>query len=122
MSRHDPKLSGIRSRFPLRRKILLGIVVALLALVAWLHYTGAAATHGITTQDMDWDSNGTVTQGEIAQAVFRRGDRVVHAVGSSCLEGRGPNRALPMRTMVAPSAIASAKSSLMPIERVSMPG
>ena len=70
MSRHDPKLSGIRSRFPLRRKILLGIVVALLALVAWLHYTGAAATHGITTQDLDWDSNGTVTQGEIAQAVF----------------------------------------------------
>ena len=70
MSRHDPKLSGIRSRFPLRRKILLGIVVGLLALVAWLHYTGAAATHGITTPDMDWDSTGTVTQGEIAQAVF----------------------------------------------------
>lgn len=70
MSRHDPKLSGIRSRFPLRRKILLGIVVALLALVAWLHYTGSAATHGITTRDMDWDGDGTVTQGEIAQAVF----------------------------------------------------
>ena len=61
MSRHDPKLSGIRSRFPLRRKILLGIVVALLALVAWLHYTGAAATHGITTQDMDW--NGELEHG-----------------------------------------------------------
>ena len=70
MSRHDPKLSGIRSRFPLRRKILLGIVVALLALVAWLHYTGAAAAHGITTQDMDWDGDGTVTRSEIAQSFY----------------------------------------------------
>ena len=70
MTRHDPKLSGIRSRFPLRRKILLGIVVALLALVAVLHYTGSAATHGITTRDMDWNGDGTVTQGEIAQAIF----------------------------------------------------
>jgi len=70
VSRHDPTLSGIRSRFPLRRKILLGIVVGLLALVAWLHYTGSAATHGITTRDMDWNGDGTVTQGEIAQAVF----------------------------------------------------
>lgn len=70
MSRRDPTLSGNRSRFPLRRKILLGIVVGLLALVAWLHYTGSAATHGITTRDMDWNGDGTVTQGEIAQAVF----------------------------------------------------
>lgn len=70
MSRHDPKLSGLRPRFPLRRKILLGIVAALLALVAWLHYTGSAATHGIATRDMDWNGDGTVTQGEIAQAVF----------------------------------------------------
>ena len=70
MTRPDPTLSGIRPRFPLRRKILLGIVVALLALVAWLHYTGSAATHGITTQDMDWNADGTVTQGEIAQAIF----------------------------------------------------
>jgi hypothetical protein len=70
VSKHNPKLSGVRPRFPLRRKILLGVVVALLALVAWLHYTGSAATHGITTQDMDWNGDGTVTQGEIAQAVF----------------------------------------------------
>ncbi len=70
MSRHDPSLSGIRPRFPLRRKILLGIVVGLLALVAGLHYTGSAATHGITTRDMDWNADGTVTQGEIAQAIF----------------------------------------------------
>nr|WP_277399770.1 hypothetical protein [Pseudoxanthomonas sp. LH2527] len=54
----------------MRRKILLGIVVGLLALVAWLHYTGSAATHGITTQDMDWNGDGAVTQGEIAQAIF----------------------------------------------------
>ncbi len=70
MTRADPKLSGIRPRFPLRRKILLGIVVALLALVTWLHYTGSAATHGITTEDMDWNGDGTVTQGEIAQSIF----------------------------------------------------
>ncbi len=70
MSRRDPKPAGRRSRFPLRRKILLGIVVALIALIAWLHYTGSAATHGITTRDMDWNGDGNVTQGEIAQAVF----------------------------------------------------
>ena len=49
--------------------------------------------------------------------------RVVHAVDSSCLDGRGPNRALPMRTMVAPSAIASAGSPRScPSRGVSMPG
>ena len=35
---------------------------------------------------------------------------------------RAPNSAVPMRTMVAPSAMASSKSSLMPIDSVSMPG
>ena len=70
MSRHDPTLSGVRPRFPLRRKILLGIVVALLALVAGLHYTGSAATHGITTRDMDWNGDGQVTQSEILQSFY----------------------------------------------------
>lgn len=70
MRKSDPALSGIRPRFPLRRRILLGIVAALLVLVAWLHSTGSAATHGITTRDMDWNGDGTVTQGEIAQAIF----------------------------------------------------
>ncbi len=70
MSGHDPRLSGLRPRFTRRRKVLLGLVLALLALVAWLHATGAAATHGIATRDMDWNGDGTVTQGEIAQAVF----------------------------------------------------
>ena len=32
--------------------------------------------------------------------------------------GRGPKRAVPTRTRVAPSAIASSKSALMPIDRL----
>ena len=40
---------------------LLVVNAGMLALVAWLHYTGSAATHGITTRDMDWNGDGTVT-------------------------------------------------------------
>ncbi|MEL1263661.1 EF-hand domain-containing protein [Pseudoxanthomonas putridarboris] len=59
-----------RPRFSLRRKVLLGFVAVLLAAMAWLHFTGAAGTHGISSEDMDWNGDGTVTESEIAQAFY----------------------------------------------------
>lgn len=59
-----------RSRFSLRRKLLLGFVVLLLGAVAWLHFTGAAATSGITKQDMDWNGDGVVNQDEMLQSLY----------------------------------------------------
>jgi len=56
--------------FSLRRKILIGFVVVLLAAVAYLHFTGAAGTSGIPSEDMDWDGDGTVTEQEIMQAFY----------------------------------------------------
>ena len=70
MSTPIVKAPASRSRFPLRRKILLGFVALLLAAVAWLHFTGAAGTHGIPSQDMDWNGDGTVTETEIAEAFY----------------------------------------------------
>ena len=40
---------------------------------------------------------------------------------ADCTYGLGPNKAVPTRTMVEPSAIAASKSPLMPIESVSSP-
>lgn len=63
----------MRKTFSTRRKALLGLVAIALALVAWLHFTGAAGISGISTKDMDWNGDGSVTQQEILQAF--------HAVG-----------------------------------------
>jgi len=54
--------------FTLRRKILLAVMALLLALVGWLHYTGAAGTRGLASEDMDWNDDGTVTGTEMLQA------------------------------------------------------
>ncbi|MFC3551033.1 hypothetical protein ACFOLC_08375 [Lysobacter cavernae] len=59
-----------RSRFTLRRKFLLGFVVLLLGAIAWLHFTGAAGTSGIASQDMDWDGDGAVTRHEVLQSLY----------------------------------------------------
>lgn len=64
------KTSAPRRRFSSRRKVLLGFVVLLLAAAAWLHFTGAAGTHGISSEDMDWNGDGTVTESEIAEAFY----------------------------------------------------
>ncbi|KRG67979.1 hypothetical protein [Pseudoxanthomonas dokdonensis] len=62
MSRHR--------RFTGKRKALLILVALLLALVAYLHFTGSAGTRGLETKDMDWDGNGQVTETEIMQAYY----------------------------------------------------
>ncbi len=61
---------GARKTFSLRRKVMLGFVAVLLAAVAYLHFTGAAGTSGIPSEDMDWDGDGTVTEQEILQAFY----------------------------------------------------
>lgn len=61
---------GKRSRLTPRRKALLGFVALLLALVAYLHFTGAAGTSGIPSKDMDWNGDGTATEEEIFQSFY----------------------------------------------------
>jgi hypothetical protein len=61
---------GARKTFSLRRKVLLGFVAVLFAVVAYLHFTGAAGTSGIPSKDMDWNGDGTVTEQEILQAFY----------------------------------------------------
>ncbi|HSX65249.1 MAG TPA: EF-hand domain-containing protein [Pseudoxanthomonas sp.] len=57
-------------KFSRRRKILLGFVAILLAGAAYLHFTGAAGTSGIPSEEMDWDGDGAVTEQEIMQAFY----------------------------------------------------
>ena len=54
--------------------------------------------------------------------VFRRAAGRDQARGACCwpIGGRGPKMAVPTRTRLAPSRMASAKSPLMPIERYSI--
>jgi len=59
--------------FSPRRKALLALVAIALALVAWLQYSGAAGISGISTDDMDWNNDGNVTQQEILQAFYAVG-------------------------------------------------
>lgn len=61
-------MATLTRRFTLRRKLLLAAVALLLALVGWLHATGAAGTRGLASEDMDWNADGTVTGAEILQA------------------------------------------------------
>src|SRR5687768_13059981 len=65
------KLSnGRRAPFTARRMATLGFFVTLLIVVAWLHFTGAAATRGIERKDMDWNGDGTVTMREMLQSFY----------------------------------------------------
>ena len=57
-----------RKRFSPRRKALLAVVLLALAVVAWMYWIGAAGISGISTRDMDWDGDGTVTRQEIFQS------------------------------------------------------
>ncbi len=59
-----------KKRFSPRRQVLLAVVAALLAAVAWLHFTGAAGTSGIPSKDMDWNGDGTVSEEEIFQSFY----------------------------------------------------
>ena len=57
-------------RFTPRRKALLIFVALLLGVVAYLHFTGAAGTSGIPSEDMDWNGDGTVSEEEIFQSFY----------------------------------------------------
>ncbi len=59
-----------RTRFSPRRKALLVFFALLLAVLAYLHFTGAAGTSGISNEDMDWNGDGKVTETEIMQAFY----------------------------------------------------
>ena len=60
----------LRGKFSPRRKALLALVLIVLAWLGYAWYANIAITQGIEQKDMDWNGDGTVTQGEIAQAVF----------------------------------------------------
>ncbi|KAF1711546.1 hypothetical protein CSC70_05835 [Pseudoxanthomonas kalamensis DSM 18571] len=42
----------------------------MLIALAWLYFTDAAGISGMRSEQMDWDGDGTVTGGEIAQAFY----------------------------------------------------
>ena len=56
--------------FTARRMATLGFFVTLLIVVGWLHFTGAAATRGIESKDMDWNNDGNVTMREMLQSFY----------------------------------------------------
>ena len=62
--------NGKRAPFTARRMATLGFFVTLLIVVGWLHFTGAAATHGIERKDMDWNGDGNVTMREMLQSFY----------------------------------------------------
>lgn len=64
----NANLSKPKKLFSTRRKALLGLALIVLGVLGWLQYVGAAGISGITTKDMDWNADGTVTQQEIMQA------------------------------------------------------
>ena len=55
--------------FSLRRRILLGVLVAVIALLGWATWSGVAITQGLEQQQMDWNADGITTGEEIWQAV-----------------------------------------------------
>lgn len=59
-----------RAPFTPRRIAALGFIVVLLIIVAWLHFTGAAATRGLERKDMDWNGDGQVTMREMLQSFY----------------------------------------------------
>ncbi|GAB3507007.1 hypothetical protein [Pseudoxanthomonas daejeonensis] len=60
----------LKGRLTPRRKLLLGILAVLLLAVGWAGWAGMAVTRGVNTTDMDWNEDGEVSRGEIAQAFY----------------------------------------------------
>ncbi len=58
------------SRFTPRRRIVLGVFAALLLLVGWLHFTGAAGTRGMPLKEMDWNGDGKAGMEEWLQSIY----------------------------------------------------
>ncbi|MCA0394954.1 MAG: EF-hand domain-containing protein [Proteobacteria bacterium] len=65
MSRPLP--AAARPRFSRRRKALLAAVLVMLAAMGVLRWLGVAGFSGTQPREMDWDSDGTVTQAEMLQ-------------------------------------------------------
>lgn len=78
-------LSGKRKApFTARRMGALGFIVMLLVIVAWLHFTGAAATRGMERKDMDWNGDGQVTMREMLQSFYAVTVKVTHEGSREC--------------------------------------
>ncbi|AKC78952.1 MULTISPECIES: hypothetical protein [Xanthomonas] len=60
----------LRGRFTTRRKILLGVIVLILAWLAYAWSVGMAITQGVEFKDMDWNNDGTASRDEIAQSFY----------------------------------------------------
>jgi hypothetical protein len=97
-----------RGKFTTRRKALLGLVLVLLAVVAWLHFTGAAATRGLERKQMDWDNNGQVTMSEMLQSLYAVKVEITHEGPRECraYSWRGSTETLRVdcRTTMQPAA------------------
>lgn len=96
-----------RAPFTPRRRAALGFVLLLLAVVAWLHFTGAAATRGIDRKDMDWDRDGAVTMREMLQSFYAVKVEVTHEGARECRayswRGSSETMRVDCRTVVQPA-------------------
>lgn len=102
-----PRPAG-RRRFSTRRRVLLVLVLLLLGVVAWLHFTGAAGISGMATRDMDWNNDGQVDQAEILQSFYAVTVRKTEEGRRECSHyaWRGSGQAIRVdcRTVVRPEA------------------
>ncbi len=73
-----------KAPFTPRRIGALGFIVVLLIVVAWLHFTGAAATRGLERKDMDWNGDGQVTMREMLQSFYAVTVKVTHEGAREC--------------------------------------
>lgn len=60
----------LRGRFTARRKALAVIMLLILGLLGYAWHAGMAITQGSELKEMDWNGDGTVSRGEIAQAFY----------------------------------------------------
>lgn len=60
----------LRGRFTARRKALAGIMLVILAWLAYAWYAGMAITQGVELRDMDWNGDGVASRSEIAQSLY----------------------------------------------------
>lgn len=65
-------MSGWKARLRLspRRRAVLGLLLIVLAVMGWMAWQDTAGIVGTPAKEMDWNGDGVVTRGEIAQGFF----------------------------------------------------
>ena len=62
------RVEDIRRRRSTRRRALLALAVLLMVVGGWMYFNSVAGITGISTDEMDWDADGSVSRTEMLQA------------------------------------------------------